>query len=167
MQAVYGNFGIMSILNTSDLHQIFENLDKNGDGLVSLEELNWLLEKTGVKFSLGELESLTGKTRLDFNDFLFFYDSISNKQNNGSNEGAVEEGDENQESDLVSAFKVFDLNGDGFISCEELQNVLSRLELWDASSGRDCRTMIRVYDTNLDGQLDFEEFKTMMSLTIS
>ncbi|XP_059455575.1 probable calcium-binding protein CML44 [Corylus avellana] len=156
----------MSILNNSDLHQIFENLDKNGDGLVSLEELNWLLDKTGVKFSLGELESLTGKTRLDFNGFLLFYDSISNKQNNGSNED-VEEGNENQESDLVNAFKVFDLNGDGFISCEELQNVLSRLELWDASSGRDCRTMIRVYDTNLDGQLDFEEFKNMMFLTIS
>jgi hypothetical protein len=42
------------------LHQIFENLDENriyGDGLVSVEELsNWILEKTGVKFSLGELE---------------------------------------------------------------------------------------------------------------
>lgn len=153
------NFDIMSLLNTSDLRQIFENLDKNGDGLVSLEELNWLLEKTGVKFSLGELESLTGKTSLDFNGFLFFYDSIS-KQNNGGNED-VEEGD------LVNAFKVFDLNGDGFISCEELQNVLSTLELWDANSGHDCRTMIRVYDSNLDGQLDFEEFKSMMFRNIS
>ncbi|GLT55192.1 hypothetical protein SLA2020_283350 [Shorea laevis] len=119
----------MSLLNTSDLRQIFENLDKNGDGLVSLEELNWLLEKTG--------------------------------QNNGGNED-VKDGDDNEEGDLVNAFKVFDLNGDGFISCEELQNVLSTLELWDANSGRDCRTMIRVYDTNLDGKLDFEEFKSMM-----
>ncbi|XP_062159089.1 probable calcium-binding protein CML44 [Alnus glutinosa] len=167
MYALYGNFEIMSLLNPNDLHQIFENLDKNGDGLVSLEELNWLLEKTSVKFSLGELESLTGKTRLDFNDFSLFYDSIS-KQNKSSNEDVEDQGDENhEESDLLNAFKVFDLNGDGFISCEELQNVLSRLELWDASSGRDCRTMIRVYDTNLDGQLDFEEFKNMMFLTIS
>ncbi|XP_059455664.1 probable calcium-binding protein CML44 [Corylus avellana] len=148
----------MSLLNTNDLHQIFENLDKNGDGLVSLEELNWLLEKTGVKFSLGELESVAGKSRFDFNEFLFFCDSIS-KQNNGGDE------DENEENDLVNAFKVFDLNGDGFISCEELQNVLSRLELWDTSSGRDCRAMIGVYDTNLDGQLDFEEFKNMMFLS--
>lgn len=159
MRVLYGKFDIMSLLNTSDLRQIFENLDKNGDGLVSLEELNWLLEKTGVKFSLGELESLTGKTSLDFNGFLFFYDSIS-KQNNGGNED-VEEGD------LVNAFKVFDLNGDGFISCEELQNVLSTLELWDANSGHDCTTMIRVYDSNLDGQLDFEEFKSMMFRNIS
>jgi calcium-binding protein CML len=152
--------GIMSLLNTNDLHQIFENLDKNGDGLVSLEELNWLLEKTGVKFSLGELESVAGgKSRFDFNEFLFFCDSIS-EQNNGSDDE-----DENEESDLVNAFKVFDLNGDGFISCEELQNVLSRLELWDASSGWDCRAMIGVYDTNLDGQLDFEEFKNMMLIS--
>ena len=62
---------------------------------------------------------------------------------------------------------MFDLNGDGFISCEELQNVLSRLGLWDEKSGKDCTRMICMYDTNLDGVLDFEEFKNMMLLSKS
>ncbi|KAB1199372.1 putative calcium-binding protein CML44 [Morella rubra] len=154
----------MSLLNANDLHQIFGKLDKNGDGLVSLEELNWLLDKIGVKFSLDELEPLVGKASLDFNEFSFFYDSIS-KQKNSSKEVPAEE--EDHDSDLAKAFKVFDLNGDGFISCEELQHVLSSLGLWDENSGRDCRTMIHVYDTNLDGQLDFEEFKNMMFLAIA
>ena len=157
----------MSPINTNDLHRIFEKLDKNGDGLVSLEELNWLLEKIGVQIiSLEELESIVGKSSLDLNEFLSFHDSIS-KQNNSCSNEVVEEEEANEESDLVKAFKVFDLNGDGFISCDELQNVLSRLGLWDENSGRDCRSMIHVYDTNLDGQLDFEEFKNMMFLTIS
>lgn len=163
---------IMSPLNANDLQQIFEKLDKNGDGLVSLEELNWLLERIGVKFSLEELEPLVGKPSLDFNEFLFFYDSISadQKANNNGSTTTNEVADHDQvdkESDLVMAFEVFDLNGDGFISCDELQEVLSRLGLWDESSGGDCRAMIHVYDTNLDGQLDFEEFKNMMFLTIS
>ncbi|XP_040996825.1 probable calcium-binding protein CML44 [Juglans microcarpa x Juglans regia] len=159
----------MSPLNTNDLRQIFEKLDKNGDGLVSLEELNWLLEKIGVKFSLEELQPLVGKPSLDFNEFLFFYDSISSEKNNINISSSTSEVDpvSDKESDLVKAFEVFDLNGDGFISSEELQDVLSRLGLWDESSGRDCRAMIHVYDTNLDGQLDFEEFKNMMFLTIS
>ena len=163
----------MSLIKTNDLQRIFEKLDKNGDGLVSLEELNWLLEKIGVQISLDELESLVGKSSLDLNEFFSFYSSISLKQNNTSrstsNEVVVveEEEEENEESDLVKAFEVFDLNGDGFISCDELQKVLSRLGLWDENGGKDCRVMIHVYDTNLDGQLDFEEFKNMMFLTIS
>ncbi|KAK7839295.1 probable calcium-binding protein CML44 [Quercus suber] len=163
----------MSLIQTNDLQRIFEKLDKNGDGLVSLEELNWLLGKIGVQISLDELESLVGKSSLDLNEFFSFYGSISSKQSNTSrstsNEVVVveEEEEENEESDLVKAFEVFDLNGDGFISCDELQKVLSRLGLWDENSGKDCRVMIHVYDTNLDGLLDFEEFKNMMFLSIS
>ncbi|KAK2633183.1 probable calcium-binding protein CML44 [Eucalyptus grandis] len=160
----------MSPLGTGDLRRIFENLDKNGDGQVSLEELNWLLEKIGIHHSLGELELSIGKPSLDFDEFLFFYDSISSEETMRS--GGVESressgGDVNQETDLAEAFKVFDLNDDGFISCDELQSVLSKLELWDERSGRDCNSMIRAYDTNNDGKLDFEEFKSMMSITIS
>ncbi|KAK8315189.1 hypothetical protein V6Z12_D01G223700 [Gossypium hirsutum] len=124
----------MSPLSKNDLRRIFEKLDKNGDGLVSLEELNWLLERIGVQFSLEELESLVGKPCLGFEEFLFFYDSISNhntKIEAAFDEEEEEEEDDHGDSDLAKAFKVFDLNGDGFISCEELQSVLVRLGLWD------------------------------------
>ncbi|KAB1199373.1 putative calcium-binding protein CML44 [Morella rubra] len=157
----------MSLLNANDLYQIFRKLDKNGDGFVSLAELNWPLEKIGVQLSVEELEPLVGKPSLDFNEFLFFYDSISKRSINSMSYEVQEEEEAAEESDLVKAFEVFDLNGDGFISCEELQHVLSSLGLWDENSGRDCRTMIHVYDTNLDGQLDFEEFKNMMFLAIA
>ncbi|XP_027333062.1 probable calcium-binding protein CML44 [Abrus precatorius] len=159
----------MCSLTPSDLQRIFEKLDMNGDGILSLEELNVLLEKTGFKFSIEELESLVGKQVLDFSEFLFFYDSML-KQNNEEEketkgEGCVEI--EEVEGDLVKAFKVFDLDGDGFITSHELECVLKRLGMWDECSGKDCRTMICSYDTNLDGKLDFQEFKDMMLLTTS
>jgi calcium-binding protein CML len=160
----------MSLLSSTDLHRIFEKLDTNCDGFVSLEELNWVLQRIGnnnnSQFSLDELESLVEKKNLDFNEFLFFYNSIS-KQNNGENKGGdgIDDDDEELERDLLKTFKVFDLDGDGFITSQELECVLKRLGFLDERSGKDCRSMIRFYDTNLDGRLDFQEFKNMMLLT--
>ncbi|CAL5384795.1 unnamed protein product [Camellia sinensis] len=156
----------MSPLNTNDLNRIFEKLDRNGDGFVSLNELKWFLQKIGVQTSLDEFESLLDKTSLDLLDFLFFYDTIVMQNINGDQSKGVEE-NKDLESDLAKAFKVYDLNGDGFISCKELQIVLSQLGLWNEHCGRDSKSMVKVYDTNSDGVLDFEEFKNMMLLTTS
>ncbi|KAK7377403.1 hypothetical protein VNO80_02827 [Phaseolus coccineus] len=160
----------MCPLTRSDLQRIFEKVDMNGDGILSLEELNMLLEKTGFKYSIEELESLVGKKSLDLSEFLMFYESML-KQNNGEEEGSDRgDGDdevEEEERDLVKTFKVFDLDGDGFITSQELECVLKRLGLWDERCGKDSTTMICSYDTNFDGKLDFQEFKDMMLLTTS
>lgn len=153
----------MCLLTPNDLERIFEKLDMNGDGLLSLEELNQLLEKTGFKFSLEELESLHSLVRkksLNLSEFLFFYDTML-KRDDGDDDKID---DDEVESDLVKAFNVFDLDGDGFITSQDLECVLKRLGMW---SGKDCTTMICSYDTNLDGRLDFQEFKNMMMLTTS
>ncbi|KAL4312842.1 hypothetical protein GQ457_01G012560 [Hibiscus cannabinus] len=150
----------MSPLTKNDLRRIFEKLDQNGKGLVGLDELNRLLERSGVQWSLEELESLVGTPCLGFDEFIFFYDSISNQKTKS-------EAENDEESDIAEAFKVFDLNGDGFISSEELQSVLVRLGLLDERSGKDCTNMICYYDTNMDGMIDFQEFKNMMFPTIS
>ncbi|XP_015072874.1 probable calcium-binding protein CML44 [Solanum pennellii] len=158
----------MSTLNESHIQRIFDKLDEDGDGLVSLDELKELLDKIGACTGLDELQSLVGKTSLNFIDFLFFYEAMLKKNNEEKiKEDNMNINDNSLEDDLVEAFKVFDLNGDGFISCEELQKVLSRLGLWDEKEGSDCKNMIHMYDTNLDGLLDFEEFKNMMLVSKS
>ncbi|PSS24882.1 Calcium-binding protein CML44 [Actinidia chinensis var. chinensis] len=151
----------MSPLNNDDLHRIFEKLDQNGDGFVSLDELKCLLERIGVQTSTDELEQLVGKTSLDLLNFVCFYDTII-KANIGDDQSETDEKGSDAESNLAEAFKVYDLNGDGVISCEELQSVLSQLGMWDEHGGRDCKSMIGLYDMNSDGVLDFEEFKNMM-----
>ncbi|KAE9608943.1 putative EF-hand domain pair protein [Lupinus albus] len=138
----------MSLLSLTELQRIFEKMDMNGDGFVSLEDLNWLLQKIGFNFSLYELESLVEKKSLDFNEFLFFYNSIS-KKNNGK---IISDHDE-----MMMMMVVVILPRSWRVTLWRLSKCLS----WS-----DCRSMICFYDTNLDGQLDFQEFKNMMLLTI-
>ncbi|GAB4844121.1 hypothetical protein Ancab_037428 [Ancistrocladus abbreviatus] len=153
-----------SPLNYEDLYRIFESLDQNRDGLVSVEELNWLLERTGHgnynhTSSLDELVLFMRKpiaaaaAALSFDEFCHLCDSMLNQ-----NEAAIAAEENHEESDLYEAFKVFDLNNDGFISPEEIRSVLLRFGLWNG----DCTRIIHQYDTNSDGFVDFEEFKRMM-----
>ncbi|XP_058184443.1 probable calcium-binding protein CML44 [Rhododendron vialii] len=151
----------MSPLNTDDLHRIFKNLDQNGDGFLSLTELESLLERIGMQSTQDELESVVGKTNLDLLDFVSLYDAIV-KQKIGGESQDGEDDDEELENDLVEAFKVYDKDGDGFISREELERVLTQLGFLNENASQNCETMIDTYDMNSDGVLDFEEFKKMM-----
>ena len=70
----------------------------------------------------------------------------------GINEAEVEE--------LWQAFGVFDADGNGEISAEELAQVMQALGL--APSVIDLRALIREVDVEGSGTVDFEEFKALM-----
>ncbi|KAK9167297.1 hypothetical protein Scep_002488 [Stephania cephalantha] len=155
------------VLKSHDLRKIFDELDRDGNGFISVEELCSFFKKVGiVNATLNEVESIVGRPNLDLGDFVMFYESIS-MSNHGDHKGkSSDDQDHEDEKELVEAFKVFDMDDDGFISSDELQSVLSRLGMWEEVGGGDCRRMIREFDSNADGMLDFEEFKNMMLLTI-
>ena len=70
---------------------------------------------------------------------------------------------EEEVAKLWEAFKVFDADGNGGISTEELGEVMR--SLGQSPSKTELRDMIKAVDVDLSGTIDFEEFKTLMVST--
>ncbi|CAI9114871.1 OLC1v1015685C1 [Oldenlandia corymbosa var. corymbosa] len=166
-------------LNTVRLRRIFDIFDKNKDGLISSDELTQALKLLGLDADVSDLDATIrsyiqpGQPGLTFDGFRALHRSINDafypdlggdddeerKSGNGSGSGSESE----CESDLSEAFKVFDEDGDGYISARELQAVLEKLGLGEEGKELErVEKMISCVDTNHDGVVDFVEFKDMM-----
>ncbi|CAN6468512.1 unnamed protein product [Victoria cruziana] len=161
-------------LNTLRLRRIFDSYDENGDEEISAEELRRAFERLGLQTDGDELREVVSsimgteadgskQCSLDFEGFVALHRSIGDGWYGSGGDGEEEgEGCDSDESDLSEAFKVFDEDGDGLISAQELQSVLGKLGLGDGYEIEGVRQMIRSVDRNHDGHVDFQEFKIMM-----
>jgi len=61
---------------------------------------------------------------------------------------------------LKSAFKGYDINGDGRVTVKEFKRIMSRQ---GKLSHKDIENMISKADIDSDGSIDFKEFKKMMA----
>ncbi|KAL1205318.1 Calcium-binding protein CML42 [Cardamine amara subsp. amara] len=160
-------------LNALRLQRIFDLFDKNGDGFITVEELSQALTRLGLNADLTDLKSTVesyiqpGNTGLNFDDFSSLHKTLDDsffgggeEENNDSSSAAADE------SDLAEAFKVFDENGDGFISARELQAVLKKLGMPEGGEMERVEKMIVSVDRNQDGRVDFFEFKNMMRTVV-
>ena len=62
---------------------------------------------------------------------------------------------------LLTIFRVFDKDGNGFISTKELREVLK--ELGDDVSDKEIIEMIRNVDIDGDGKVNYDEFVQMLA----
>ena len=68
--------------------------------------------------------------------------------------------DTDTEEELLEAFKVFDRDGNGFITSHELRYVMTNLG--EALTSDEVEEMIKEADLDGDGQINYEEFVRMM-----
>merc|ERR1712137_222973 len=68
--------------------------------------------------------------------------------------------DVDTEEELVEAFKVFDKDGNGYISAAELRHVMTNLG--EKLTDEEVDDMIREADVDGDGQINYDEFVKMM-----
>ncbi|GLJ13347.1 hypothetical protein SUGI_0210500 [Cryptomeria japonica] len=151
----------------NELRRMFDSLNQNDDGFLTLHEINCFLNKLGIQLTEEELKCLLmGISQrqdysLTFDEFVRLYQSLLDESSPSTSTGSNEEC---QDLCLMEAFKVYDLNDDGYISSSELHQVLCNLGLIEQGGHclEDCQRMICRYDGNLDGFIDFSEFKKMM-----
>jgi len=138
--------------------------DKNGDGQITKKELGESLKNLGIFIADEELDAtmdkidVNGDGCVDVEEFGRLYRSIVE-------DGPVADADgdkHDEDEDMREAFNVFDQNGDGYITVDELRSVLASLGLKQGRTAEDCRKMISKVDADGDGRVDFTEFKQMM-----
>eukprot|EP01101_Sappina_pedata_P009203 TRINITY_DN52_c0_g2_i1.p2 TRINITY_DN52_c0_g2~~TRINITY_DN52_c0_g2_i1.p2 ORF type:complete len:161 (-),score=90.22 TRINITY_DN52_c0_g2_i1:99-554(-) len=138
----------------AEFKEAFSLFDKDGDGSITAKELGTVMRRLGQNPTDEELNAMVndvdtdGNGSIDFEEFL----EMMIRQTKSS--------DPNPEEELLEAFKVFDKNGDGLISYDELKQVMSNLG--EVLSDAELAEMIREADSDGDGQISFPEFVKMM-----
>ncbi|KAK8636787.1 hypothetical protein V6N13_124525 [Hibiscus sabdariffa] len=139
-------------IQLQELEQVFKKFDANGDGKISSSELGSIMGSLGQQLTDEELHKMVKEVDADGDGFIDFQEFVElNTKGVDSNE-ALE--------NLKEAFSVYDLDGNGSISADELHQVLQ--SLGDDCSIAECRKMISGVDKDGNGLIDFEEFQLMM-----
>lgn len=137
-----------------ELEQVFNKFDVNGDGKISASELGSIMGSLGHEPTNEELINMIKEVDADGDGFINLREFIElNTKDIDSNEVL---------DNLKNAFSVFDVDNNGLITAEELQNVLKKLG--DSCSITESRKMIAGADRDGDGMINFDEFKDMMMM---
>ncbi|XP_028798453.1 probable calcium-binding protein CML25 [Neltuma alba] len=139
---------------TAELEEVFKRFDVNGDGKISASELGSILGSLGEPATEEELNNMIREVDADGDGFISLQEFVELNTKGIDSVEAME--------NLKDAFSVFDIDGNGKITAEELQMVMK--SLGDDCSVVECRRMINGVDSDGDGQIDFEEFKVMMMM---
>lgn len=135
-----------------ELQAVFQKFDGNGDGKISFSELSMLMTSLGCPATDEELRVIINMADSDGDGFIDFSDFVV------MNTFSVDEA--RSLHDMESTFDIFDFDGNGLISPDELLRLFD--SLGESSSLEDCRSMIAGVDSNKDGYVSFDEFLIMM-----
>jgi calcium-binding protein CML len=151
-----------------ELTDSFTFFDRNGDGKISKEELGTVVRSLGQKVSDADLDKLmsdvdaNGDGYIDLQEFIDLNARAITESCSPMDEDSLQYGGGVAQDAMRSAFNVFDVDQNGFISAEELHRVL--VGFGDEKvSLEDCRSMIQCVDADGDHMINFREFEALMS----
>jgi calcium-dependent protein kinase len=135
-----------------ELSETFKALDRDGNGVLSREELIEGYVKVFKDKAAAEAEALRIIESVDINnsghiDFTEFIIAASNAEKLLSKDK------------LEQAFKIFDIDNDGFITRSELASVMGGVHLDDDQ----WKKLVSDVDENDDGQISKEEFVDLLT----
>jgi calmodulin len=132
--------------------EAFFLFDKDGDGTIATKELGTVMRSLGANPTEAELHDMINEIDADGNgtvDFPEFLTLMARKMK-----------DVDSEEEIIEAFKVFDKDGNGFISAAELRHIMTNLG--EKLTDEEADEMIREADVDGDGMINYVEFVKMM-----
>ena len=145
-----------------ELEQEFFGLDKDGNGEISVEEVESLLRTMRVKLRLSESEIRKTLKIIDTDgdgtiDIVELNNIIEQYDTDGVIYKAL-----SQRLEIRNEFKKYDTDNSGYITKDELVQVVKD-RTGVTVSERMLTGMMEGCDENDDGQIDYEEFCTLMT----
>lgn len=139
------------------MRKAFQMFDTTKCGFIDTVKISTILNTLGQQFDEGELQDLideedpeeTGK--VNFDQFA----------NIASNFLIEDEDAEAMQQELKEAFRLYDREGNGYITTSTLKEILGALD--DKLTNDDLDGMINEIDADGSGTVDFEEFMEMMT----
>lgn len=148
--------GVSTPTHLQELETVFKKFDVNGDGKISCGELGAIMASLGHPCTDEELQCMVREADADGDGFIDLAEFVEINTRGVDVQEAME--------DLRDAFLVYDVDGNGVISAEELHQVLE--SLGERTTLAECKEMIRGVDSDGDGQVNFDEFKMMMTKSL-
>ncbi|KRT84330.1 HLH domain-containing protein, partial [Oryctes borbonicus] len=138
------------------LRKAFSMFDTSKAGMIDTTKISTILNTMGQLFDHGELQrqisaqdpQKTGK--VDFDGFCAIASHFLD-----------EDDDESTQQELKEAFRLYDREGNGYITTATLKEILAALD--DNLTSRDLDGIIAEIDTDGSGTVDFDEFMEMMT----
>lgn len=128
--------------------EAFDMFDKDHSGTISVDEIAKIMKNFGNPLSKDEIREMikdidtSGDGELDFDEFV----TLMQRQE------VVEDDDD----EVLRAFKSFDKDQNGYITNNEFRYILTKLG--ERFTDQEVDTLFRECDLNDDGRLNYEEF---------
>ncbi|EDX09122.1 GD13311 [Drosophila simulans] len=154
-----------------DLRTAFDLLDRNRDGRVTANELQFMLKNLGINVSDELIHDLireashSGNGLINEAEFLQWVGRIQalrdeqHSHEDSKDSKPVDEADDVTE-DLIAAFRVFDRDGNGFITRDELQTAMEMIG--EPLNEQQLEQLLVIADLDQDGRINYEEFTRLL-----
>ncbi len=147
-----GDNHVLSEKEYADIALVFKLIDQDGSGSISNAELGFLMKSIGQNPTPAELQDMINEADTNHNGAIElneFVELMAKKIN-----------ETNKEDEMMEAFSIFDRNGDGYITENELKLVMNYLG--EQLSEDEMRRMISDADIDGDGKVNYTDFKKFM-----
>ncbi|XP_035436982.1 troponin C, isoallergen Bla g 6.0101 isoform X1 [Spodoptera frugiperda] len=140
------------------LQNAFDAFDHEKKGVISTDMIGTILEMLGHELDEDTLKEIItevdvdGKGELQFRDFCALAAKFLTEE---------EEDDEAMLKELREAFRLYDKEGNGYITTDVLKEIFKELD--NTISAEDLDTMIDEIDSDGSGTVDFDEFLEVMT----
>ena len=135
-----------------EIRQTFILFDKNQDGTIDLPELGDVFRSLGQHYTEDELKEMIADIDQDQSGSIEFSEFLQLMKRRMR--------DTETEEELIEAFKVFDRDGNGLITADELRVVFR--QIGETLEDKDYENIIKSGDKDNDNALNYDEFIRMM-----